>query len=179
MTASAEKSRSGSPRTHGHPELKDAKYVVFVDSSRRYVDCTDGACELLGYSREELLRKRIEDVSYGLELVAKLFAQYVQDRAQEGDYVLCRRDLTPLPIVYRAFVFDDGCHAAIWEPVGGWKEPYLSALLEVDPAKQKAKIERALAAIRESTNVPAQEKRLIEDALRTLEVLQRSNASRP
>ena len=177
MTASAEKSHRGSPLTHAHAELKGAKYVVCVDRSRRYVDCTDDVCELLGYSRQEMLGKRIEDISYDVNLVQKLFADYVQSGAQQGDYILRRRNLTPLPIRYRAFVFDDGCHAAIWELVPGWKEPYLAALLETDPALQKEKIEHALAAIREKIDAPADERRLMNDAVSMLRALQKANAA--
>src|SRR6266436_4277745 len=114
--------------------------------------CSDGVCELLGYAREEMLEKRIEDISYDVSQVPTLFAQYVEAGALEGEYVLQRKDRTPLPIRYRAFLFGDGCHAAVWEPVGGWKELYLAALLESDAGKQKTKIERALSAMRDASD---------------------------
>lgn len=158
---------------HAHPELKDAKYVVFVDASRRYVDCSDGVSELLGYSREEMLEKRIEDISYDVSQVPTLFSQYVERGTLEGEYVLQRKDRTPLPIRYQAFVFSDGCHAAVWEPVGGWKELYLAALLESDPGKQRTKIENALSAMRETAGVPAEEQRRINDALSMLKALRK------
>ena len=159
---------------HAHPQLKDAKYVVFVDASRRYVDCSDRVRELLGYTREELLEKRIEDISYDVSQVPKLFAQYVEAGALEGEYVLQRKDRTPLPIRYQAFVFSDGCHAAVWEPVQGWKEPYLAALLESDPSKQRAKIQDALTAIRESPHPSSEEQRRINDALSMLNALRKA-----
>ena len=158
---------------HAHPELKDAKYVVFVDGSRRYVDFTDGVCDLLGYSREEMLRKKIEDISYDIGAVPVLFAEYLKAGSLDGEYVLQRRDRTPLPIRYRALVFPDSCRAAIWEPVKGWTEPYLSALLETDPAKQKAKIELARAAMRKNAGAPNEEQRRMADALSMLNALQR------
>ena len=159
---------------HAHLELKDAKYVVFVDASRRYVDCSDGVCELLGYSREEMLEKRIEDISYDVGQVPRLFAEYVEAGTQQGEYVLQRKDRTPLPVRYQAFVFGDGCHAAVWEPVRGWKEPYLAALLEGDPRKQRIHIENALSAIRDTTNVPAEEQRRMSDALSMLNALRKA-----
>jgi PAS domain-containing protein len=162
---------------HGHPELKDAKYVVFVDPSRRYLDCTDAACELLGYTREQMLGKRIEDLSYDIGAVPKLFTQYLQARTMDGEFVLQRRDHTPLPIRYRSFVFTDGCCAAIWEPVGGWKELYLNALLEIDPAQQEEKIERALAAIRQNADAPTHEQRRMGDALSMLNALRKAAKS--
>src|SRR5205085_1176739 len=87
----------------------------------------------LDIARAALLGKRIEDISYDVHAVPLLFAQFLETGAQTGEYVLQRRDCTPLPIHYRAFLFSDGCHAAIWDPVGGWKELYLAALLEIDP----------------------------------------------
>ena len=159
---------------HAHLELKDAKYVVFVDASRRYVDCSDGVCELLGYSREEMLQKRIEDISYDVGKVPKLFAEYLAAGTQEGEYVLQRRDQTPLPIRYQAFVFSDGCHAAIWEPAHGWKEPYLAALLETDPAKQRANIERAFSAMQDSSDASPEERRRMNDALSMLNALRKA-----
>lgn len=159
---------------HGHPELKNAKYVVFVDASRQYVDCSDGVSQLLGYTREEMLEKRIEDISYDIHLVPKLFAEYVEAGAQEGEYVLQRKDQTPLPIRYQAFVFSDGCHAAVWEPVQGWKEPYLAALLETDPNKQSTKIEQALSVIRERSDAPADEQRRMNDAVSMLNALRKA-----
>ncbi len=158
---------------HSHQELKDAPYVVFVDSTRRYVDCSDAVCELLGYSREQLFAKRIEDISYDINEVPKLFSQYLQSGTLEGEYVLQRQDHTPLPIRYKAFVFSDGCCAAIWEPVGGWKELYLAALVEIDPAKQKQKIELAVNSIRQIADGHGDEHRQMHDALAMLNALRK------
>jgi hypothetical protein len=49
-------------REHLHPEL--AKYVVFVNSARRYTDCSDDVPKLVGYDRTELLNMKIDDLSY-------------------------------------------------------------------------------------------------------------------
>ena len=134
---------------HKHPELQNAEYVVFVDSTRRYIDCTDGACALLGYTRDEILQKKIEDISYDSK-VPELFELYRTNRELQGEYILQRKDRTPIPIYYKAFVFDDGCHAAIWQPIKDWRKPYIAALLEPDPQKQRERIEQALAAIEQN-----------------------------
>jgi PAS domain-containing protein len=39
-----------------------------VDSARRYLDCSDAVCQLIGYSRTELLEKKIDDISYHREV---------------------------------------------------------------------------------------------------------------
>jgi PAS domain S-box-containing protein len=104
-------------RSHSHPEL-DGKYIVFVDEHRRYVDVTDGVCELLGYSRSELLRMTIDDVTAPAirSKTAPLFQQYLADGLMQGEYVLVHRDGRVVPITYTAAVFPDGCMVASWEP---------------------------------------------------------------
>src|SRR6266404_7315023 len=61
---------------HEHRELQNAEYVVFVDSARRYVDYTNAVCDLLGYTRDEMLQKKIDDVSYDSK-VRELFELYL------------------------------------------------------------------------------------------------------
>jgi PAS domain-containing protein len=38
-------------------------YTTIVDSGRRYVEVSEGFCELLGYKNEELIGKRYDDVT--------------------------------------------------------------------------------------------------------------------
>lgn len=165
---------------HAHPELRGAEYVVFADASRRYLDCTEAACTLLGYTRDEILRMTVDDVSFNINDVPKLFAQYLETGAMEGEYVLRHKEGTPIPIRYRAFVFNDGCNAAIWQPIRDWREPYLAALLEMDPAKLKRKLDVALAAVeraRASQDPKAQtvaERQAVADAHSALNSLRRN-----
>lgn len=166
---------------HRHAELQDAEYVVFTDSARHYVDCSDGASRLVGYSREEFLQLSIEDVSFHEEEVSRLFAEYLKRGQMTGEYVLRHKSGTPIPIQFRAFVFPDGCAAAIWEPIRDWRELYLAALVEVDPQELKSKLESALTAvqrrIRELTGVPSRpdnERQALRDAASALQTLLRS-----
>jgi PAS domain-containing protein len=162
--------------SHAHPELQNAQYVVFADSSRRYVDCSDGVCDLLEYSRDEMLQKTIDDVSYSSSEVPTLFAQYLETGRQQGEYVLRRKDGTPVLIRYAAFLFNDGCKAAVWEPLRDWRELYLAALLELDAAKLKRKIDIALTAIEQArqTKNASQATQEIADALSALNSLRRN-----
>lgn len=104
-------------RGHSHAELEGAN-VVFVDEQRRYLDVTDGVCELLGYSRSELLTMRIDDVTAPVmrSNTSSLFQQYLADGLQHGEYVLLHRNGDEVPINYIARVFPDGCMAASWDP---------------------------------------------------------------
>ena len=100
---------------HFHPEL-EGTYVAFVSPDRHYVAVTDGVCRLLGYSREELLAKKIDDVT-APELqpcVPAAFEQYVQQGHMRGEYTLIAKDGRQVAILYEALVFPDGCMTARW-----------------------------------------------------------------
>jgi PAS domain S-box-containing protein len=102
---------------HRHAEFESER-VVFVDQKRRYVDVTEKACALIGYSRQELLGLQIEDISISDQSeVRQLFSQYLSDRQQEGVFLLRHKDGHPVPIRYRSRVLPDGCMAAEWEPL--------------------------------------------------------------
>jgi hypothetical protein len=166
---------------HRHPEVDGAEFVVFADPSRKYVDCTEGVCHLLGYQRSEMLARSIEDVSFDDREVPKQFAEYLRRGKLEGEYVLRHKEGNPIPIRYRAFVFADGCIAAAWEPIKDWRELYLSALIEIDSANLKHKAEIALLAVhqrtRELKSVPAtpnSEQQSLRDAASALQSLLKS-----
>jgi len=133
---------------HQHPELESEKYVVFVDAARRYTDCSDAVCELLGYDRSEILNKTIDDLSFDRTSVFRLFEKYVQEGLQDGEYILKDKAGKPLLIKYRAWVFNDHCNAAAWSPAEEWEQLYLAALLELDLDALVHKINLALGAIK-------------------------------
>lgn len=166
-------------RNHSHPQL-DQKYVVFSDSSRRYLDCSDGVCELLGYSRMELTGMTIDDVSYRPQITHGLFEQYVKQGSLEGQYILRHKSGKAVFIQYRSEVFSDGCMAAVWEPVEDWKQFYQSAMLELDPKKLKERLELARHAVQERMRELSEgardnssERQQLQDALSGLRVLGR------
>jgi PAS domain-containing protein len=166
--------------SHHHPEMEGEEFVVFTDSSRRYVDCTEGVCRLLGYERSEMLVRTIDNVSFHDEEVSRLFAEYLQRGQMEGEYVLRHKAGTPVPIRYRAFVLSDGCTAAVWEPINDWRELYLAALVEIDPAILKRKVEIALLAVQQRTrelrnvaSAPPSEQQSLRDAASALQSLLR------
>lgn len=99
------------------PHALRGRYVASVDAERRYVDVTDGVCELLGYSREELLQMRIDDVTLpGTADVPSMFSTYRRKGSQKGRFVLRHRSGKPIPIRYHSIVFPDGCMVASWQP---------------------------------------------------------------
>lgn len=103
---------------HSHPEL-EGTYVAFVSRDRRYVAVTDGVCRLLGYTREELLTKKIDDVTAPelQQAVPAKFEQYVEQGHLHGEYTLLAKDGRHVAILYEALVFPDGCMTARWHPL--------------------------------------------------------------
>jgi PAS domain S-box-containing protein len=164
-------------RGHSHAELEH-EYVIFADASRRYLDCSDGVCRLLGYTRMELIGKTIDDVSYIPERVPELFAKFIKQGEQSGEYMLQHKTGRPVLIRYRSYIFSDGCIAAVWEPVEGWKELYNFALVEVDPVKLEERVRSTRTAIEARIDElkdqrTSEEWRALHDALTGLAILSR------
>lgn len=136
-----------SPFTHSHLEVQGQNYVVFADNNRRYIDCSDGVCELLGYTKSEVLSKTIEDLSYITADVPAVFDRFVKHGALDGQYLLRHKNGQSVSMTYKAWVFADGCLAAAWQPVERWKQLYHKALLEVDPDRLRTACTDALKAI--------------------------------
>jgi PAS domain S-box-containing protein len=114
----AHQSSSAGRIGHSQPEI-GGKYVVFVDADRRYVEVTDGVCELLGYTREELLAKTIDDIT-APEMrshVPETFRQYVAEGGMEGRHGLLAKDGGRIWIHYQSKVYPDGRLVARWEPL--------------------------------------------------------------
>ena len=119
---------------HSHPEIAGT-YMAFVDANRRYVEVTDGVCQLLGYSRRELLGMTIDQVA-APELrsdVPERFRQFVSEGGLEGQYCLLTKDKKRVQIHYQSKVYPDGCMVARWEPLD----------LETESRPQKLEAERA------------------------------------
>jgi len=166
-------------RSHSHPQI-EGKYVAFSDSSRHYVDCSDGVCDLLGYTRMELTGMTIDEASYRPQKVNGMFQEYMEKGKLEGQYILRHKSGKPVFIQYRSEIFPDGCIAAVWEPVEDWKQLYQSAMLEFDRTKLKDRVEVAQHAIEDRLRDlgqdragSSQECQQLRDAISGLRVLSR------
>ncbi len=100
-------------RNHSHPELQ-GEYIIFSDAERHYLDCSDGVCKLLGYSRARILDMTIDELSYDPETVPSLFERFRDTGKLEGEHLLKSATGAPVRVTYRSYVFADGCMAAVW-----------------------------------------------------------------
>jgi len=65
--------------------------VLVADENGAYVAANQYACELLGYTREELIGLRVHDVSVDPE-VAGHYQRFVNERRERGTVTLRRKD---------------------------------------------------------------------------------------
>ena len=75
--------------------------VLVADENGEYVAANRYACELLGYSREELVGLRVHDVSVDPE-VAGHYQRFVNDRHDRGTVMLRRKDGSTFAFRYLA-----------------------------------------------------------------------------
>jgi PAS domain S-box-containing protein len=76
--------------------------LIFVaDDDMSYLAVNQQACDVLGYSREELLSLRVTDIAIAAE-APTMFEEMMQQRAHEGDIDLRTKDGTMLPFIYEA-----------------------------------------------------------------------------
>ena len=82
--------------------VSDGGYAFLVaDEEMRYLAVSDGACALLGYSREELLDLRVPDVVVETD-AASLYSEFLRERSQQGLITLRRKDGEEIVATYDA-----------------------------------------------------------------------------
>jgi PAS domain S-box-containing protein len=98
----------------------DPPALVEVNEQRKYVQVNDSTCRLLGYSREELLQMRIDDVSYPSGAhVSPMFEHYRSEGAMRGVFAVKTKQGEVLWIRYKSYI-EGGRLIALWteyEPV--------------------------------------------------------------
>lgn len=82
--------------------VANAGYVVLVaDENMRYLAASDAACELLGYSRDELLGLTVPDLVVETN-ATDLYDEFMRDQGQRGRITLRRKDGRPVEADYDA-----------------------------------------------------------------------------
>jgi PAS domain S-box-containing protein len=83
-------------------------YQTLVDGDRRYVEVSESFCQLTGYSREELIGKRYDDLTApGTTDIPAVFRLFVRSGYMHGLWMLRHRDGTPILVRYEAWVRPD------------------------------------------------------------------------
>ena len=96
-------------KQHRHPEI-NSKYFMFVDRNRRYINVSDGVSELLEWSREEILGKTIDWLTYPNSADAPvMFRHYMESGKMVGSYVLRCKSGEPVNVTFKATILPDGC----------------------------------------------------------------------
>jgi PAS domain S-box-containing protein len=75
--------------------------VLVADETGRYAAVNRYACEMLGYSRDELLTLSVTDVGASGDVEAH-YQRFVAERFEEGTTTVRRKDGTLLAFTYRA-----------------------------------------------------------------------------
>ena len=75
--------------------------AIAVDDAGRYVAVNQYACELVGYTREELLGRRVGDLNPETDLTRQV-AQVLAGERDEGEVTIRRKDGGALHVRYRA-----------------------------------------------------------------------------
>jgi PAS domain S-box-containing protein len=85
----------------GEAAARGRAAIFLCDDSLRYVAVNDSACELLGWSREELLQLRVEDVVERPSApLGRAVREIADGRIRSGTTNLRRRDGSSLPVQY-------------------------------------------------------------------------------
>ncbi len=95
------------------------EYVAVVSARRKFVDTSDSFCKLLGYTREELLDRLLDDFTAphtaNIPIIWRLF---VWTERMVGIWVFTHRSGTKLFVRYEAFARADGLYEAHMELLG-------------------------------------------------------------
>jgi PAS domain S-box-containing protein len=101
---------------------------VEVDHTRRYISVNDSACELLGYTRQELLNMRIDDISFPSGAhVSPMYAQFLNDGKMQGIFALKCKSGEVIRIRFESEQ-TQGRSLATWTHYEVWKDAEKSRL---------------------------------------------------
>lgn len=95
---------------------------LVADDQGRYVECNDAATQLVGFSREELLRMSVWDLTPGADQIQSLllWQEFIRQGFGAGLYRLTTKDGREVEVTYKAVAnVTPGRHRSRLEPVGG------------------------------------------------------------
>ncbi len=119
--------------------------ILLVDDEFRYIDANPSACALLGYSRTELMNKKVGDLTpqRNLEMGKKIWMDFLKKGNQKGEYILLKKDLKEINVEYHAvaniqsgihlFIINDVTTKKLAENTLKNKESILQGIFESSP----------------------------------------------
>ena len=106
--------KSGTPQGKAEPD-----YRAVVNSDRRFVEVSDGFCKLVGYTREELLSMRYDDVTApNTNDIPIVLGQLLRLGYLHGLWMLVSREGTWILVRYHSWLRPDSCIEGHMEVVG-------------------------------------------------------------
>jgi PAS domain S-box-containing protein len=85
-----------------------ADYTTLVNSDGRYVEVSDSFCELVGYSREELIGKRYDALTApGTIDIPTIFSLFLKEGYMQGLWMLVHRDGHRILVRYESWLRPD------------------------------------------------------------------------
>jgi PAS domain S-box-containing protein len=83
-------------------------YTTVVDMDRKYLEVSDSFCDLVGYSREELIGKTYDDISApSTNDIPIIFRLFIKNGYMHGLWMLVHRRGTHILVRYEAWVRPD------------------------------------------------------------------------
>jgi len=90
--------------------------ILLIDDEFRYIDANPSACALLGYSKTELMNKKVGDLTpeRNIEMGTKIWGDFLKKGNQKGEYTLLKKDQKEINIEYHAVAnIQSGVHLFI------------------------------------------------------------------
>ena len=97
----------------------ESKYKTVVDSERRFLEVSDDFCNLVGYTREELLGMRYDDVTApNTNDIPTILGQFLKLGYLHGLWMLVSREGTRILVRFDSWVRPDSCIEGHMQVVG-------------------------------------------------------------